>query len=53
LSDREIEKIMASQASRAERLEAADDVLENMVDEAALSDRIEELHQLYLALGGQ
>jgi dephospho-CoA kinase len=53
LSDREIEKIMASQASRAERLETADDVLENMADEAALSDRIEELHQLYLALGRQ
>jgi dephospho-CoA kinase len=52
LEDTQIEKIMASQISRSKRLEAADDVIENTADEATLSDRIEHLHQLYLALGG-
>lgn len=51
LSDAQIERIIASQSNRAERLAAADDVIENVADEASLSDRIDELHQRYLALG--
>jgi len=50
LSDMQIEKIIASQTGRNERLAAADDVLENMADKAGLADRIEQLHRLYLAL---
>jgi len=53
LSDAQIDKIMASQASRNERLAAADDVLENVADEASLSGRIEQLHRSYLALSKQ
>ncbi len=51
LSDAQIEKIIASQFSRAERLAAADDVIENVADEASLSDRVDELHRRYVALG--
>jgi dephospho-CoA kinase len=50
LSDAQIQKIIASQSSRAERLAAADDVIENVADESSLSDRVDELHRRYLAL---
>jgi dephospho-CoA kinase len=46
----EIERILAAQATRAERLAAADDVIDNDGDIAALSPRILQLHGEYSAL---
>lgn len=43
-------RMLVQQASRAERLALADDVIENSGDEAALDDAVGELHQRYLAL---
>ena len=48
LSEAEIKRIMSSQVSRATRLEAADDVIENTGDLLALRKRIEALHRKYL-----
>ena len=46
----EIERILAAQATRAERLAAADDIIHNDGDFAALPPQIERLHLQYLAL---
>ncbi len=46
----QVERIMASQASRQQRLAAADDVLDNSGDIAELDNKIDRLHQQYLAL---
>jgi dephospho-CoA kinase len=43
-------KILASQASRQERLAAADEVISNAGDLAALEHQVEELHRFYLSL---
>ena len=45
----DIERILAAQASRAERLAAADDVIDNDGALAELAPRVERLHQSYLA----
>ena len=50
LARSEIERILAAQATRAERLAAADDVIDNDQDLAALPPQIERLHVHYLAL---
>jgi len=50
LVSKEIERILAAQATRAERLAAADDVIDNDGDRAALVPQIERLHVNYLAL---
>jgi dephospho-CoA kinase len=50
LARKEIERILAAQATRAERLAAADDVIDNDGDRAALVPQIERLHVNYLAL---
>lgn len=42
--------IVAAQASRAERLSIADDVIENLGDLASLRSRVEQLHELYATL---
>lgn len=52
LARAEVERILAAQASRAERLAAADDVIDNDGELAALAPQIERLHLLYLALCG-
>lgn len=44
------QRMLAQQASRAERLALADDVIDNSGDEAALDEAVAELHQRYLAL---
>lgn len=44
--------ILARQASREERLAAADDVLDNAGDAAALDRGVERLHRRYRALAG-
>jgi dephospho-CoA kinase len=43
-------RMLAHQASRAERLALADDVIENSGDESLLDQTVAELHQRYLAL---
>ena len=49
----EIERILAAQASRAQRLEAADDVIDNDGTPDELAARIEPLHVSYLAAAGR
>jgi len=49
----QVKRIMASQASRAQRLERADDVLENTGTLAELDARIAQLHNHYLQLAQQ
>lgn len=46
----EVEAIMAAQADRPARLEAADDVIVNDADRAALERQVESLHRRYTAL---
>lgn len=46
----EVRRIMAAQASRAQRLAAADDVIDNEGDLAALRRQVEKLHRAYLKL---
>jgi dephospho-CoA kinase len=50
LAREEIERILAAQATRAERLAAADDVVDNDGELAALAPQVERLHVNYLAL---
>lgn len=50
LSPDEVQTIMAAQASRAERLAVADDVVSNGADRAALEPQVIALHQRYLRL---
>ena len=45
--------ILATQAERSTRLGAADDVLDNSGDVAALRDGVDALHRKYLQLAGQ
>ena len=49
----EVERILAAQATRAERLAAADDVIDNDGPLAALPPQIERLHRQYLACSGR
>lgn len=53
LSEGEVRAIMANQASRAERLAAADDVVANDGDLASLEMRVGELHRSYLRLSSE
>jgi len=48
----EIRRILASQVSRSRRLEGADDVIDNSGDPEALTNQVERLHRIYLALAG-
>ena len=48
----EVEAIMAAQASRAERLAHADDVIDNGGDPSGLPRQVAALHARYLALAG-
>jgi dephospho-CoA kinase len=50
MSRTQVEAIMAAQATRAQRLAVADDVIENELDTAALLPRIAALHACYLSL---
>jgi dephospho-CoA kinase len=49
LSDAEVRAIVAAQATRAERLAAADDVIENRGTIEALREQVAALHRKYLA----
>jgi dephospho-CoA kinase len=53
LPEAQVRAIMASQASRAERLAAADDVIENNEGIAALAPQIDRLHAFYLKIHAQ
>lgn len=50
LTAEEARAIMAHQATRAERLKAADDILDNENDLAALYAQVDELHRKYLEM---
>lgn len=50
LSQNEVEQILQAQATRAERLAVADDVIENDGQLAALAPQVTRLHDKYLAL---
>lgn len=52
LSHGQVEAIMASQASRAQRLAAATDVIVNDADPEALERQVARVHETYLALAG-
>lgn len=53
LTRAETKRIMASQATRAERLAVADNVIANDGDMAALHAQVEVLHRLYLERSGK
>lgn len=53
LPQKDIEQILQAQATRAERLAAADDVIENDGQLAALAPQVARLHDKYLALARQ
>lgn len=48
----QIEQILNSQATRDERLSAADDVIDNTASPDTLAARVAELHQQYLSQAG-
>jgi len=49
----EVEAIMATQATRTDRLAAADDVVDNSGDPAAIGAQVEDLHRRYLDLAAR
>ncbi len=49
LSEDDVRRIMSNQASRAERLKQADDVISNDSDMNALRSQVEALHRRYLS----
>jgi dephospho-CoA kinase len=48
----QVRAIMATQATRAQRLQAADDVIHNDAGESELAERVRALHARYLSLAG-
>jgi len=50
LARQQVEAILAAQASREQRLAAADDVVENAADVAALEPQVKALHTKYLEM---
>jgi dephospho-CoA kinase len=50
LAESQVRAIMAAQASRQERLEAADDVISNDGDALALIPQVDRIHALYTSL---
>ena len=53
LEERQVRAIMAAQASRAERLAAADDVIDNSRGYEELAAQVERLHGAYLQLASE
>ncbi|KKD59962.1 dephospho-CoA kinase [Grimontia sp. AD028] len=51
--EEQVKNILAAQATRQQRLEAADDIIFNENDSKPLSEQIETLHHQYLALVAQ
>jgi len=50
LEDEQIQRIIASQSSRQERLRRADDIIDNSKSTAELAEQVKNLHNLYLSL---
>lgn len=50
LSEQQVRAIMASQATREQRLQAADDVISNNGGLAELAEQVRQLHARYLAM---
>jgi dephospho-CoA kinase len=50
LTEEQVRAIMASQATREQRLQAADDVVSNNAGLAELAEQVKQLHTRYLAL---
>jgi dephospho-CoA kinase len=50
VSAEQVEKIIGSQATRAEKLSKADDVIDNHGTVSALKSKVAKLHQKYLTL---
>lgn len=50
VSVEQIKNILASQATRQQRLDAADDVITNNGDNQALTSQVAQLHRLYLKM---
>ena len=53
LARAQVEAIMATQATRVQRLAAADDVLHNEGEAAALPSQVDALHATYLEMAGR
>jgi len=53
MSAEQCQAMLAAQASRAHRLEAADDVVDNATDVTALQRQLDSVHARYLELAGQ
>lgn len=53
LDEAQARAIMAAQASRADRLAVADDVIENQADLLSLRARVEQLHGRYVTLAAE
>jgi dephospho-CoA kinase len=53
LSEQQVRAIMASQASRTDRLAAADDVIVNDAQVTSLASRVDELHAFYCTLAAR
>jgi dephospho-CoA kinase len=53
MSTEQCQAMLAAQASRARRLEAADDVVDNATDVTALQCQLDSVHARYLELAGQ
>jgi dephospho-CoA kinase len=53
LAEAQVRAIMAAQVTRTERLAAADDVIENDGDIAALPAQVDRLHAIYLELAAR
>lgn len=49
-SEQQVQAVMATQATRQARLAAADDIISNDADLAALEPQVDRLHALYLSL---
>ena len=52
-SRQQAESILKAQASRSERLQQADDVIDNSQDPDQLPQQVEQLHRKYLKLAGE
>ncbi len=48
----QVRAIMAAQASRAQRLQVADDVIDNNGDLAQLREQVQRLHAIYMTHAG-
>jgi len=52
LTDDQLDRVLDSQASRIERIRAADDIVVNRGDMSAFYSELDDLHAKYLALAG-